>query len=102
MERSDASEFEDKLTVHGRQIGDHRILFAKSPVVANSIAALLIEIGRTTGKVPHAYFHWTEGNPVANIFRYIFFGEGDTAPLTHEVLRRAIEDPKHRPVVHVA
>jgi hypothetical protein len=102
IERSDASEFEDKLTVHGRKVGEHRILFAKSPVVANSIAALLIEIERMTGNVPHAYFQWTEGNPVANIFRYIFFGEGDTAPLTHEVLRRAIEDPKRRPIVHVA
>lgn len=102
VDRSDASEFEDTLTVHGRRIGDHRVLFAKSPVVANAIAALLIEIGQRTGNVPHAYFRWTEGNPVANIFRYIFFGEGDVAPLTHEVLRRAIEDPRRRPIVHVS
>ena len=102
VERSDASEFEDHLTVHGRKTGEHCILFAKSPVVANAFAALLIELERRTGSVPHAYFRWTEGNPVANIFRYIFFGEGDTAPLTHEVLRRAIEDPRRRPIVHVS
>jgi hypothetical protein len=36
------------------------------------------------------------------VFKFIFFGEGDAAPLTHEVLRRAIEDPKRRPIVHVS
>ncbi|MFY9937414.1 MAG: amino acid permease [Silvibacterium sp.] len=102
VERSDSSEFEDTLTVYGRMAGKHRVFFACSPVVANSIAALLIELERRTGKVPHAYFSWTEGNPVANLFRYIFFGEGDTAPITHEVLRRAIADPKRRPVIHVS
>jgi hypothetical protein len=99
--RSDTSEFKDTLFVQGRMNGRHRVLFASSPVVANSIAALLIELGRRTGNVPHAYFHWTEGNPVANLFRYIFFGEGDTAPLSHEVIRRAIVDPKRRPIIHV-
>jgi hypothetical protein len=100
--RTDTSEFQDTLTVHGRRVGKHRIFYASSPVVANSIAAMLIEIRKRTGRIPHAYFSWTDGNPVANIFRYIFFGEGDTAPLTHEVLRRAIEDPLQRPVVHVS
>ncbi|HTA87241.1 MAG TPA: hypothetical protein VK729_13300 [Silvibacterium sp.] len=102
VERSDSSEFQDTLTVHGRKVGRHRILFACSPVVANSIAALLIELEKRTGKVPHGYFSWTEGNPVANIFRYIFLGEGDTAPITHEVLRRAVADPGRRPIIHVS
>jgi len=35
------------------------------------------------------------------LFRFLFLGEGDAAPITHEVLRRAIEEPKHRPVIHV-
>jgi hypothetical protein len=102
VERSDASEFEEKLTVCGRRVGDHRILFAQSAVVANSFAALLIELENRTGNVPHAYFRWKDGNPVANIFRYLFLGEGDTAPVTHEVLRRAIRDPMRRPVIHVS
>jgi hypothetical protein len=54
-----------------------------------------------TGKVPHAYFGWSEGNPLAYMFKYVAFGEGDTAPVTHEVLRQAEKDPKRRPVVHV-
>lgn len=102
VERTDASEFEDNLAVHVRSEGKHRVLFARSPAVPNSIAALLIHLEQQTGSVPHAYFSWTEGNPVVNIIRYIFFGEGDTAPITHEVLRRAIDDSKRRPIVHVS
>ena len=63
-------------------------LLARSPMVANSIAALLIHIEKITGQVPHIYFKWKEGNPVANIFRFLFLGEGDVAPIAHEVLRK--------------
>jgi hypothetical protein len=31
----------------------------------------------------------------------IFFGEGDTAPVTHEILRQAESDSSRRPAVHV-
>jgi hypothetical protein len=102
VERGDASEFEEKLTVTGERVGRHRVLRARSPVIANAFAALLINLEKTTGEVPHAYFKWHEGNPIANVFAFLFFGEGDTAPLTREVLRRAIQDPKRRPIVHVS
>jgi hypothetical protein len=102
VERGDTSDFTDHLLVHGRTEGSSRILHARSAVVANSIAALLLHLERTTGCVPHVYFHWTDVNPVTNIMRFIFLGEGDTAPLTHEVLRRAIKDELRRPVVHVS
>lgn len=100
--RSDASEFEHTLYVEGHSVGPNRILSARSPVVANAIAALLIELEHRTGNIPHGYFKWKEGNPVFNMVKFIFLGEGDTAPVTHEVLRRAIPDVAHRPVVHVS
>jgi hypothetical protein len=97
----DASEFSEKLKVRGVEVGGYRVLRTKSPAVPNAIAAFLLHVRDTTGKVPHVYFGWSEGNPLAYLFKYIAFGEGDTAPVTHEVLRQAEKDPKQRPVVHV-
>lgn len=102
VERGDASEFNETLCVSGERIGSHIVLHARCATIANSIAAMLLHLERTTGTVPHAYFKWNEGNPVGNLFRFIFLGEGDTAPLVHEVLRRAMPDPKHRPIIHVS
>ncbi len=102
VERGDASEFEETLHVTSQCIGNHVVLRAKSPVVANAIAALLIHLEKTTGRLPHGYFKWTEGNPIGNLFAFLIFGEGDVAPIVHEVLRRAIADPAHRPVIHVS
>lgn len=102
VERTDASEFAEQLKVRGEKANHHCILRARSPIVANSIAALLIHIEQITGCVPHIYFKWKEGNPVANIFGFLFLGEGDTAPLAHEVLRKAVPDVSRRPIVHVS
>lgn len=102
VERGDASSFSETLRVSGERVGKHSLLRAKSPVVANSIAAMLIDLAKRTGKLPHAYFTWTEGNPIWNLIRFVFLGEGDAAPITHEVLRRAIPDGKQRPFVHVS
>jgi hypothetical protein len=102
VDRGDTSEFEETLTVTGSKVGKHNVLCATSPVIANAIAALLIHLEKLTGQVPHGYFKWHEGNPMFNLFRFVFLGEGDIAPVTHEVLRRAITDQKRRPVVHVS
>src|SRR5215208_5143941 len=99
----DPSEFEEEaLAVRGVEIGDYKVLRAESAVVPNAIAAFLLYLRDESGKVPHCYFGWTEGNPFVYMIRYVFFGEGDTAPVTHEVLREVEENVKRRPIIHVA
>jgi hypothetical protein len=97
----DVSEFSDKLKVEGVDVGGHHILRAVSPAIPNAIAALLLHIRDQTGKIPHAYFGWTEGNPVTYLLKFLAFGEGDTAPVTREVLRQAEPNPLRRPRIHV-
>ncbi|MFC9788096.1 amino acid transporter [Rhodococcus sp. NPDC127528] len=97
----DSSEFATKLRVHGRQRDEHRILWVNSAVIPNSIAAILLDIRDRTGTIPHVYFEWTEGNPVTNLLRFLFIGQGEVAPVTREVLRRAEPDVSRRPHVHV-
>jgi hypothetical protein len=97
----DASEFSGVLKVRGEQVDRFHILRSESPAVPNAIAAFLLFLRNETGKLPHVYFGWSEGNPVSYLLKYIAFGEGDTAPVTHEVLRQAEKDPEQRPIVHV-
>ena len=97
----DASEFSGAIQVVGFDIEGYRILRTQAPAVPNAIAALLLHLRDVTGKIPHVYFGWSEGNPIIYLARYILFGEGDTAPVTREILRQAEEDPELRPSVHV-
>lgn len=98
----DASEFSDRLFARGIEVSGHRIIRVYSPVVPNAIAAILLHLRDLTDKVPHAYFSWSQGNPITFMLRYIALGEGDTAPVTHEVLRKAEPDPDCRPALHVS
>jgi hypothetical protein len=97
----DASEFARTLVVEGHDIHGYRVLRCTSPAIPNAIAALLLYIRDRTGLIPHAYFGWTEGNPIAYLLKFLAFGEGDTAPVTREVLRQSEPDPERRPRIHV-
>jgi hypothetical protein len=102
VEVGDPSEFEDVLEVRGVEVNGYRVLRAESSTVPNAIAAFLLHLRDTTGKETHCHFDWTQGNPIGYLLQYVLLGEGDTAPVTHEVLREAERDPEQRPIIHVA
>jgi len=97
----DASDFAPTLEVRGEQIGEYRVLQASAASVPNAIAAFALYARDRVGVIPHIYFGWTEGNPIKYLARFILFGEGDIAPVTHEILRKAEPDRERRPAIHV-
>jgi hypothetical protein len=68
--------------------------------VANGIGALLLHLRDDKGKIPHAYFNWTEGKPLLYLIHYVLSGEDDAAPVTREVLRKAEPNAQRRPAKH--
>jgi len=97
----DASAFSEVLHVQGVNVDGHHILRSSSPAIPNAIAGLLLDLRDRTYSIPHAYFGWTEGNPIAYLLKFLAFGEGDTAPVCREVLRQAEPAPERRPRIHV-
>jgi hypothetical protein len=99
---TDPSDFEAGLRVRGHVMhGHYRVLTLESSSVPNALAALLLHVRDISGVTPHIYFEWTEGNPMMQYLRFLFFGVGEVAPVTREVLRRAEPDRGRRPHVHV-
>jgi hypothetical protein len=92
---------ENSLYVEGHEINGYKILRCRSAAIPNAIAAILLYLRDKTETIPHAYFGWTEGNPLGYIFKYIFLGEGETAPITREILREVEKDPLRRPRIIV-
>jgi len=99
---SDSSDFEEALVVQGTTVHGFRVLRVTSGNVPSTLAAVLLQIRDVTGVVPNIYFEWTEGNPISNMLKFLFVGNGEVAPVTREVLREAEKDAKRRPAVHVS
>ncbi|MEK0156477.1 amino acid transporter [Arthrobacter oryzae] len=97
----DPSNFGGTLDVHGVEVDGHRILRVESPAAPNAIAAILLALRDTAGVTPHAYFEWSEGNPLAHLMRYLLLGRGDTPPVVREIIRKHEPDPARRPRIHV-
>ncbi|WP_405009073.1 amino acid transporter [Kitasatospora sp. NBC_01539] len=98
----DPSDFEAELRVRGEVLHDrYRVLTLEHSSIPNALAALLLHVRDSTGRQPHIYFEWTEGNPFAQLLRFFLFGQGEVAPVTREVLREAEPDRARRPRVHV-
>jgi hypothetical protein len=96
----DASDFSADLNIHGVSVDRHRVLREESAAVANAIAGFLLYLRDEKRKIPHAYFNWTEGNPILYLLHYVLSGEGDVAPVTREVLRKAEPNAQRRPAIH--
>jgi hypothetical protein len=79
----DSSEFMDVLEVREAEIDGYKVL------------------RDVTGRTPHCSFGWTKGNPIVYLIRFMLFGEADSAPVTHEVLREAEPNLEKRPAIHV-
>ena len=98
----DSSSFSETLRVEGVDVGGFWVLRCYGVAVPNAIAAVLLEVQKRHKRRPHVYFHWIESNPMLFLLRFVILGEGDIAPLTHEILRRAQPEADKRPIVHAA
>jgi hypothetical protein len=103
VELGDVSDFkDDEVLVTGHMVGGHRVLRCRSVAVPNAIAALELYLRDVEHDEAHVYFSWSDKGPLANAIRYFWWGQGETAAVAREVLRRAEKDGNKRPYIHVA
>jgi hypothetical protein len=88
--------------VAGRLRDGRRTLHVEVPDVANTIAAVLLQVRDRTGQIPRVHFSWAEESPWAHLLRFLTFDCPDVTLATRELIQRAEPDPRRRPTVHVS
>jgi hypothetical protein len=66
--------------------------------IAHVLAAVCLEFTKV-GRPPEIYFGWSNENPMAANFRFLFLGEGNIPWIVHELIRHAERDPQRQPRV---
>ncbi|GAA4694423.1 hypothetical protein GCM10025781_10020 [Kocuria gwangalliensis] len=97
----DPSDFSDKVSLVSRTVCSHHIIHVDGSSVPTCLAGVALWVRDQTGVPPHVYLEWSSGSPVRNYLRFLLWGQGQTATVVHEILRRAEPDDAARPVVHV-
>lgn len=97
----DPSDFSDKVSLVSRTVGTHRVVHVDGSSVPTCLAGVALWVRDETGLPPDLYLEWSAGSPVRNYLRFLLWGQGQTASVVHEILRRAVPDDAARPVVHV-
>ncbi|NNH75962.1 hypothetical protein HLB23_39955 [Nocardia uniformis] len=78
----------------GGVVGVHAV------ALPNSVAAILLPGQARANKCPHVYVEWADGDPVANLLRFLFLGAGAGAPVTREIPHRGVPRWSQRPHAH--
>ncbi len=98
----DPSQFEESLCIRGGSTSDGApVLHVASSSIPNAVAVVSLKVHELTGTPPDVYYEWSPGNPLKEMARFIFLGDGQNATVTREMLRRAIPDEAARPRIHL-
>ena len=98
----DSSDFLEDINVVGETKHGFRVLKVNSSSIPNALAAVALAIRDEYGIVPDIYFEWSDGNPIANMLKFLATGGGEIAVTTREVLRQAEPSARRRPRIHVS
>jgi hypothetical protein len=78
----------------GREV----IRLSRCASIAHVLAAVCLEFTKV-GCPPEIYFGWSNENPMAANFRFLFLGEGNVPWMVHELILQAEKDRKRQPRV---
>jgi hypothetical protein len=85
--------------VRGVNTDGFMVLRTNGPTVADTLAAVTLQLRDTTAARPHLYFTWSDGSRLAHLLRSTLLER--TAGRTRMTIEQADKDVAHRPVVHI-